>query len=231
MPTCQRETCTNIAMNAKHGYCLKHAQGTGLMDHHVPAEPTKNRIHQLLNNGWTIRAIAASAGLTTVTIGNITSGRTTSVRTSTARKINQLTNHTNKGPWLPAWPTQRRLRSLQAAGWTQTAIANATNTSQAGISTLTTGKRHVTRATAENIAALYAKHEGDPVREPSPAARKHGWVPPAWWDNIDNPEEQPGVTHCLSCHAPTIRSSGQCNACYNRRYSRAYYQRTKNNAA
>lgn len=214
--TCRRDTCFLRALNASHGYCYKHAKAAGVLDPYVPAASTQTRIQQLVDQGWTLGAIAKTADLDLSTVWKITHHYTDSLRSSTARKIHHLTNTANKGPWVPAWPTTRRLRSPQAAGWTQTELADAMGITQSSVSAVVIGKKYITREIAEKITDLYAAHASDEVRPPARAARKHGWVTPAWWDNIDDPEEKPGVTHCLRCHTPNIRYVGKCRACYDR---------------
>lgn len=229
--TCRRENCYLRALNASHGYCHKHAKAAGVLDPYVPAASTQKRIQQLVDQGWTLGAIAKSADLNPTTVWNITKHANETLRSSTARKIHQLTNTSNKGPWVPAWPTTRRLRNLQAAGWTQTELADAMGITQASVSAVVIGKKYITREIAEKITDLYEAHASDEVRPPARAARKHGWVAPAWWDNIDDPDEKPGVTHCLHCHTPNVRAEQKCRACYDRQRRRDYYARTKTNAA
>lgn len=203
-------------MNATHGYCYKHARAAGALDQYVPAAPTQKRVQHLLDNGWTLGAIAKSAGLHINTVSDITKHTNDTLRASTARKISQLTHDTNIGVWQPAWPTQRRLRSLQAAGWTQYQLADALGVTQSWVSSVVIGQQYVIREAAENTAALYTAHASDEVRPPSRTAAKAGWVTPAWWDDVDDPDEQPGITHCLGCHSTNIRYQGKCRSCYDR---------------
>ena len=59
---------------------------------------------------------------------------------SVADGIARINPHARTGAsWVPAWPTQRRLHALQAAGWTQTEIATNTGLAQALISKISTG--------------------------------------------------------------------------------------------
>ena len=77
----------------------------------------------------------------------------------------------------------------------------------------------MTRKVARLVDEFYRAHFNAPVQEPSLSARRAGWVPPMWWDDIDDPDEQPGVSHCVECHRPlkTTRSP-LCKPCRKAEY-------------
>lgn len=110
---------------------------------------------------------------------------------------------------VPAIGTTRRLQALFALGWTSTDLAARLGVGNARIGHLATDGRQqrVLRTTAAQVAALYDELcmtiPQDPDILPSPRhcrvhdrqrriAVRNGWVPPLAWDDIDDPDEQPG---------------------------------------
>jgi hypothetical protein len=95
--------------------------------------------------------------------------------------------------------TTRRLQALVAIGYTQTELAARlaihtqylwvlTNRPSAQVSQKTYS------AVRSLFAALWAHPvEGPPGRRGRSLARKHGWVGPLAWDDIDDPSETPNV--------------------------------------
>lgn len=192
MTTCKRPTCDmKPQANAKHGYCRKHAKTEHAANTNTPAAPTVARIHTLINAGWSCAAIADTAGASIYAIYDLRDGKHRSVRKTTAEAIARINPHTHTGgAWTPAWPIQRRLCSLQAAGWSQAALATMAGIPQAEISKLTTGRTHVTHRTAQTITTLWDDLAPQPVPgPPTKLAQRRKWVPPMAWDNIDNPDE------------------------------------------
>ena len=90
----------------------------------------------------------------------------------------------------------RRIRALQALGWSKREIARqagyATNTDPFNY-VLYKGGVGVTPEVYRRVVAVYDRLCGTPG--PSHAARayarRQGWPPPLAWDDIDNPTERP----------------------------------------
>lgn len=218
--TCVHGACTRTA-NAKHGYCKLHARIYRVQDIRIPADDTRHAINNLLAHGWTINAISDAAGMAWDGVKPIADGTRTTVRQSTARKIAALHGHHPTTP--PVWPTARRLQSMQAAGFSQDDIATGTGYDQSTLSKIIAGtKTYVDPGVAAAVSTFYEAHKGDPVRPPARAARGKPWPTPMWWDDIDDPGEQPGITHCLNCHGDKdpARASFYCDTCA-KRISRA----------
>lgn len=100
---------------------------------------------------------------------------------------------------VPAIGTKRRLRALQAIGWTLTEIANQIGTKRSRVEKWCSEERiYVYATTAARVDEVYERLSmGRPVgpwatRTRNMAARK-GYAPPLAWDNIDDPKERPGV--------------------------------------
>lgn len=93
--------------------------------------------------------------------------------------------------------TTRRLRALAALGWTHSAMGDLIGMHRSAVSRLVRGEHdHVLLSTANAVADLY-QHAQDGCPHPNPRtisqARKHGWAPPAAWDDddLDNPDAVP----------------------------------------
>lgn len=103
--------------------------------------------------------------------------------------------------------TQRRIQSLVALGWTYGSIGERVGLSAGGIHKMLDARYpSVTRAVAERVAAAYEDMSmtlppsGTPLQRRNASyartvARKRGWVVPLAWDDIDNPDEHPHVSH------------------------------------
>lgn len=192
MDTCKRPTCDMKPQgNAKHGYCRKHAKTENAANTYVPAAPTVARLHALLDAGWSCAAIADTVGISTYAVYNLRDNKQNSVRKTTAQGIARINPRVHTGAsWIPAWPIQRRLCALQAAGWSQAQLGTMTGLDQAEISKLTTGRAHITHRIADAVTTLWDDLAHQPVAgPPTKLAQRRKWVPPMEWDDIDNPDE------------------------------------------
>lgn len=192
MDTCKRPTCDMKPQgNAKHGYCRKHARTENAANPYVPAAPTVARLHALLDAGWSCAAIADTIGISTYAVYNLRDNKQNSVRKTTAQGIARINPRAHTGAtWVPAWPTVRRVRSLQAAGLTQTELAAKTGLTQTEISKISTARTHVTHETAAVIATLWDEIADQPVPgPPTRLAQRRKWSAPMDWDDIDDPDE------------------------------------------
>lgn len=224
---CKRPSCTR-ARYANHGYCHVHAKALGLTNPRHPIAELHSIIDELEERGWTRAEIAQQIGVQKRYLHRAL--RQNTVGQNTITRVTALTHQDPPGVRTrPVWPTQRRLRSLRAAGHQARHIAHTTGVDPATISEIThghitTGRIHT--ATADAISEYWDAHHRSPVTTPDPVARKQRWVPPMWWDNIDDPGEQPGVTHCLRCHRNgEVLVDGLCGRCRNHDAVRRYKQR------
>lgn len=97
----------------------------------------------------------------------------------------------------------RRLQALQAMGWTQSQIARAAGLCRASIQRLTNDEEsRVNATTALAVVEVYQQlsWRTPPQRRPDQVrmvtlirrgARQRGFIPPAAWDHIDDPDELP----------------------------------------
>lgn len=97
---------------------------------------------------------------------------------------------------VPAIGAIRRVRALQALGWSQTQIGEAMGgATQQVVSTISAGSQEwMPRAKAERVAAAYEAlsmrlpPEGPRVAHIRALAHRRGWAPPLAWDDIDRDE-------------------------------------------
>lgn len=195
---CARPACTRAA-HANHGYCEVHAPVLGVEDPMIDSESTLRDVEELLRTGWTFYAIGAVTGLSRHGIKRMHDNQHEHVRASTRDKIAAIRGKQPPSKQ-PAWPIQRRLQSLQAAGFTQDQIARGVGFSQSTLSKIMSGTRPPTHVAAA-VAQFYDEHKHDQVRRPARASKGNPWPTPMWWNDIDDENEQPGVNVCLSCHA------------------------------
>lgn len=112
---------------------------------------------------------------------------------STARyqKRNKYLRHIGRPPTVPKTGTVRRIRALQALGWTVEEIAAAAGVDYGTLrGTVRIGNR-VYRSTAERVAAAYERLHMIPApdsvasRRARAMAKRRGWEPPLAWNDID----------------------------------------------
>lgn len=222
---CRRPACTRKA-KTQYGYCRAHADALGLEIHLVDSATTFQIIESLLKDGWTFYAIGAEAGLSRHGIKRAYDNQTKHIRAITRDKIATLRGKLPPNVHL-LLPTQRRLQSLQAAGFTQSELAAGIGVSQSTLSKVMSGTRSPAPI-AGAVMQFYDEKKTEPVRKPASAAKGKPWPPPMWWDDIDDPDEQPGINYCLDCHIekdPT--PSYYCASCRGRRWREAAKQKAK----
>lgn len=103
---------------------------------------------------------------------------------------------TQRGGYVPALGAQRRIQALAWMGWTNEQIATAAGVSLRTVESITWGFTKSGRILVgihDKIAGAYRAMECKPGPSALRAkrAKGSGWAPPAAWDNIDDPQEQP----------------------------------------
>ena len=97
---------------------------------------------------------------------------------------------------VPATGTRRRVRALQAIGYSFPAIGEAASISPKTVADLCYRSKRLDPETARAIAVAYEllcmtpRRGGYATRSRRAAAQK-GWAPPLAWDDIDDPNEHP----------------------------------------
>jgi hypothetical protein len=174
----------------------------------VDAEPVRLHVEKLRQAGLGRVQIAAAAGVDPTVVSRLLysmSGRprTTKMRPEMAAKFLAVTPAQRLDTaMVDATGTRRRLQALQVVGWPQKVIAVHAGMNQRQISALIRAEKVFVR-TARTITGCYdqlwdqvpeehavAPAAADRARN---AARRHGWFPPAAWDDIDDPQAVPDV--------------------------------------
>jgi hypothetical protein len=99
-------------------------------------------------------------------------------------------------PNIDATGTRRRIQALNALGWSDRIIGEHCGLGGKNVYSAKTTKRTTPRIRAA-IETAYAALSGvapapcQSVSQVKGAARRHGYVPPLGWENIDDPDETP----------------------------------------
>lgn len=205
-----REAATSYERNRRR-QTLYGRYDTGRVD----AEPVREHIRFLMENGVSVKQTAKLTGLSTSTVGAIIWGRPerghppyARVMKQTADKIltvkptleNMSLGHITEGTG-----TGRRLQALIAIGWSQTRLARKLGVQVSNMSRALAGDP-VMVSTALNVKALFEQlwnqpQEGVDQRTKISAnrarnyAKARGWLPPMAWDEdtIDDPTFTPNL--------------------------------------
>ena len=201
---CRCHPCTDAYRTYQRTYYRKRAYGT--WQPYTDAEPVRQHIENLRTNGIGIDRIAEHAGLPLTSVSgliyNLGPGhpRRKRIRPETAAKILAIRpEHVQPGV-IDATGTHRRIQALAALGWPLKQLGP-----HLGVAPETVGRllrqQRVYLTTANKVAGLYGRlwntrPEDHGIRPTSAVrarqhAQKKGWVPPAAWDDIDDPGEQP----------------------------------------
>lgn len=98
---------------------------------------------------------------------------------------------------VPAVGTKRRLRALQALGWTLTELAERMGSQRSRVEKwCSEDKTYVYASTAARVAKVYeelcmTQPTGRWATRTRNMARRNGYPPPLAWDRIDDPAETP----------------------------------------
>lgn len=162
----------------------------------VDAEPARLHIMTCIGAGMSLRAVAASAGVSATTACAIKVGNRKTCLPQTRDAILMVrpgvTREATRGttePFVPKLGSVRRIQALLALGWPHTEIGV-----RSGIRTQNIGSQTghwVTLSTHQAIEQVYA--ELSARQGPSAATRgraqRLGYLSPAAWDDIDHDAE------------------------------------------
>lgn len=167
----------------------------------VDSQPARDHLRMLAAHGIGYARAAELAGIAVTVAARLTGGDTSRparrvYATTLAKLLAVQPTPANARPCahIPIGGTARKLQALVAIGWTQTYLAARIGWTVTNLNRLlhTPGER-VAAATWTAVDQLWDELQNTPG--PSQRARTiaaaHGWAPPAAWDNIDDPEEQP----------------------------------------
>lgn len=174
----------------------------------VDAGPVRAHVLALKAAGVGDRRIGELSGVSRSALQKISRNRRgtdeplrSNVWRSTANRILAIpleVDNRNYGVRIDSTGSLRRLRALQAIGWTQTEIAHRIGWTLQNLNRyFISDPGMINRGTAVTIAKLFNELQliPGPSERSRRHARKHGWPPPLAWDEdtIDDPAAVPDV--------------------------------------
>ena len=174
-------------------------------DAHQPIEPIRQHLQALVDTGMIPERIAISAGVGGATVRRLLNSETARFVTgATARNLLAVTPYSST---LAAQGrgngrgTRRRLQALAAIGWNHHEIARRLGYPRWKVNKALEGA-YVDIRVHDDIAALYDElwDQQPPTHTRAQrvgrsyaltAARRHGWLPPLAWDDIDTDPAPP----------------------------------------
>lgn len=116
------------------------------------------------------------------------------------QKRNRYLRLVGQNPTIPAFGTVRRVRALQALGWTVAQIAEAGGVGYDTVRNVILGRSsRVYRSTADALACAFEQMSMQPApdclsaRRARAMAARRDWAAPLAWDDIDDPNESPAI--------------------------------------
>ena len=174
-------------------------------DAHQPIEPIRQHLQALVDTGMIPERIAISAGVGGATVRRLLNSETARVVTgATARKLLAVTPDSStlaaQGR-VNGRGTRRRLQALAAIGWNHHEIARRLGYPRWKVNKALEGA-YVDIRVHDDIAALYDElwDQQPPTHTRAQrvgrsyaltVARRHGWLPPLAWDDIDTDPAPP----------------------------------------
>lgn len=178
----------------------------------VPAQPVRDHLVRLFNDGagWVQIALAASSSQSTIT--RIVNSEQPDMRWTTACRLLAVRPADVTPPWrsVPAAGSTRRLRALACLGHYRTTMAAESGVAQETLGALLGGRCAVTSAaTAARIATAYdrLRTTADTSARMRNRARREGWHGPLAWDDIDDPSAVPEAD--TTCEGPRVDALGE----------------------
>lgn len=201
---CRCEPCTVASRVAeqKRRRDRLYGIGPGLVD----AQPVRDHLAVLSAAGIGCKRAATLAGVSVTTVQTVLyhhpdrphAGPAKRVKAETAQKllaIQPSLEHIGNGTPITARGAARRIQALVARGWSQAKLANRIGVTDQRLGPLLRGGD----ATAATVRAIHTVYEALWDQAPPTAthrdrlaasrarnhAARHGWAPPAAWDDID----------------------------------------------
>lgn len=206
MTTCRRPGCHRKATKGHNGYCKPHTYSTGTTPPRTPTHIPRQHLQHCLDHGDTITNISQQTGIPTQTLRTIKSTNpNVTTKTTPTPTTQKILNHQ---PQLQptgrplAWPYQRRIRALRAAGHTTHTLTTHSTLHPQHITNLTNKTtQRITGKQATQVTNLWNQLNHQPTHPPTHHA-PHTALPYEW-DNIDNPHERHRGAPYETPHTPT----------------------------
>lgn len=199
---CRCEVCKT----AQRRYAkLRQLGRAGLVD----AAPITALFTRLNSEAWSDADIAAACGTHASRVRELRHGKQAKVRIATFNRI-MGTRYVRRQPGsrIPNVGTRRRLQALARMGWTIRMVAADCGLPESTLGFAVTTNQTVWQSTHDAVAAAYDKLAGTlgPSQLGRTRAANAGWLPPAAWDDIDDPDEQPDVTVLRGRQRPNLKA-------------------------
>lgn len=165
----------------------------------VPAGPARAHVTTLREQGWSVASLEALLGAHPGSLAPLLYERhREALRFITRQRQERILgveldlDCVPDGCHVPALGLTRRVQALSAVGWSLSVIAERAGVTKQALAG-SVKRDVVTARVARRIRDIYAELEM--IQGPSLRARRHAeaqdWAPPAAWDDIDDPHEQP----------------------------------------
>lgn len=197
-------------------------QAYGRYDKYVDAEPSRQHLRRLMDQGMGLKRIAATSDLSQGLIWKLLYGKrradgtmrpTKRVHRTTQARVMAVKLDLADGALVDGTGARRRVQALVALGWSQSKIAELLQVDRSNFNFAREDHERVTVANDRAIRALYDELS---MRLPPESSHRHkiaasrsrryakdrGWLPPLAWNDIDDPSETP------STGEPGRRTSG-----------------------
>lgn len=211
---CRCRPCTDASTKAEKTRTRQTAYGR--YDHgRVDADPVREHMRYLMDNGISVKRMAAITGLALSTVGAILWGRHERkarpyprVHKTTAHKILAIKptmDNMAPGRNIDSTGTQRRLQALITIGWSQARLAKQLGMQPSNFGYLMNSDQCTVKR-ALDVRALYNTrwnqaqvgtdwHSKAAATRARNYAKTNGWAPPMAWDDdsIDDPNTVPDL--------------------------------------
>lgn len=195
---CPCQPCMDLRYRQTKDYRRRvAADGLALID----ANPVQDHLRELLEDGYSPTAIAATAQVDRSTVTNIAGGQHPTTSRQAAVRILATTGNIilERAPdkvRVPSLGAHRRIRALQTLGWTVTMIAETAKLAPRAIEWAARyPQRTIPAQIHRAIAAVYDQlsMQIGPSKRTADWAKREGCTPPLAWndDDIDSPNGQP----------------------------------------
>lgn len=200
MSECRRPPCKRRAPSGWGGWCTEHAYSEGYYEREVPAERGREKVLELLKEGYKLSQVAKAAEISYITAKRLRDGETKLMRQRTLRKLEGVRSFKRR----PVWPIRRRIQALRAIGFTIKELEEGLGISHTLITQIcySETKESIESDLYDRICEYYDENQLAEARPVKSVVAKEAWWAPLAWDNIDDLEE--GRNRKKKCHKSII---------------------------
>lgn len=177
------------------GFCAGHYSRTAVKGY-VDAQPVRDRIDLLRSKGWSRRRLGEEIGLTPDCLIELYEAghRVQRVTYNRIMSVPVPERAIDRGGYVSALGTSRKLRALGAIGYPQDYLAERLGTFQKCITAITRQDRVTARiwVAVDDLFRELSMTVG-PSNRARVRAKNRGCFPPLAFDDIDDPDETPSL--------------------------------------